>query len=50
MEVTDIAAAIRGLKWQYEQLYFPYMTGQGAADADISGAQATAQRAAAAEG
>lgn len=44
VEVTDISAAIRGLKWQYEQLYFPYMTGQGAADADISGSCAEGPR------
>ena len=34
-EATNISAAFKGVKWKYQQLYFPYLSGTGAADASV---------------
>ena len=34
-EASNISAAFKGVKWKYQQLYFPYLSGTGVADATV---------------
>jgi hypothetical protein len=34
-EASNISAAFQGVKWKYQQLYFPYLSGTGVADATV---------------
>ena len=34
-EASNISAAFKGVKWKYQQLYFPYLSGNGVADATV---------------
>jgi hypothetical protein len=37
VELTNIKAILLKMNWQFAQQYFPYMNGDGTADADVSG-------------
>jgi len=35
--IDDLSTTIKGMQWSFKQEYFPYMTGQGVAHADVKG-------------